>query len=200
VPEHTNYVFKGDTLVLVKNYYSSVDNFAFERSDSAKFFIKAVSQRQLVLVPVGDNARHLARRSEYHYTNLTYIPAEKVSFKSLTLSLTSGDSSARQITINRQGDVAFSGKITAKGKFDKFTGKLTRSQSDTLQTLLQHSLLSRLAEWHQNVALTDVPELKLEVITTNGQLYRLQSQLIPANLEPLTDFILGLPERLRKIR
>jgi len=195
-PEHCNYVFKGDTLVLVKNYYSSVDDFAFQRSDSAKFAIKTVTTRQLVLVPANTNARNLARRPEYHFDNLQYIPAEKIGFASLAMSYAGGSAPNWQLGIDRHGNAAFSGTLPAQNQAGKFTAKLSKAQLDTLQQLLQHSLLSRLGGWHQNVALPDVPELTLAVTTTDGKIYRLQSQVIPASLETLVEFIFILPQKL----
>lgn len=191
VPEHSNYVFKGDTLVLVKTYYSSVDNFAFERSDSAKFFIKAATTKNLVLVPVDENARNLARKPEYRYTSLSYTPAEKVKFNTLTFSTVGGNGADKQINIDQHGNV-YAGPTTANGKPGALTGKLTRAQSDTLQTLLQHSLLSRLKAWSQNVVIIDVPTSKLDITTTNGQIYHWQGEVTPVNLEPLIEFLLGL--------
>ncbi len=143
VPEHSNYVFKGDTLVLVKTYYSSVDNFAFERSDSARFFIKAATTKQLVLIPMGENAHNLARKPEYRFTNLTNLPAEEIKLQTLSFSTVGGNGADGQINIDQQGNV-YAGLTTANDKPGALTGKLTRAQSDTLQRLLQHSLLSRL--------------------------------------------------------
>jgi hypothetical protein len=189
-------VFKGDTLVLVKNYYSSVDDFAFQRSDSAQFAIKKATARRLVLVPANTNARNLARRAEYRFDNLQYIPAEKIRLNLLTMSYASNSTPNWQLTIDRHGNAAFSGPLPAQNQAGRFTGKLSRAQLDTLQQLLQHSLLSRLSGWHQNVALTDVPELTLAVTTADGKIYRLQSQVIPANLETLVDFVLSLLQKL----
>jgi hypothetical protein len=194
-PEHSNYVFKGDTLVLVKNYYSSVDDFAFQRTDSAQFFIKTATARQLVLVPTNTNARNLARRAEYRFDNLQYIPAEKIRLNLLTMSYAGGSAPNWQLAIDRHENAAFSGTLPAQNQAGKFTGKLSRAQLDTLQQLLQHSLLSRLSSWHQNVALSDVPELTLTVTTADGKTYRLQSQVIPVNLETLVDFLLSLPRQ-----
>jgi hypothetical protein len=195
-PEHSNYVFNGDTLVLVKNYYSSVDDFAFQRSDSAQFLIKTVTARQLVLVPANTHARNLARRAEYRFDNLQYIPAEKIKLKMLTMSYANDSAPNWQLSIDRHGNAAFSGTLPAQNQAGKFNGKLNKAQLDTLQQLLQHSLLQRLSGWHQNVALSDVPELTLAVTTADGKTYRLQSQVIPANLERLVDFILSLPQKL----
>jgi len=143
-PEHANYVFKGDTLVLVKNYYSSVDDFAFQRTDSAKFFIKTVTARQLVLVPANTNARNLARRPEYRFENLPYIAGKKVRFELLALSYTEGDLANWQISINQQNSVAFSETLTSQSPAGRYAGKLSAAQVDTLQQLLHHSLLPRL--------------------------------------------------------
>jgi hypothetical protein len=143
-PEHSNYVFKGDTLVLVKNYYSSVDDFAFERSDSAKFLIKTATARQLVLLPANANARNLARRPEYRFDNLPYLPAENIRFKGLTLSYATGDSAHWQMDIDSRGNVTFSGALTPQSKAGNYNVKLGPAQLDTLQGLLQHSLLPRL--------------------------------------------------------
>lgn len=195
-PEHSNYVFKGDTLVLVKNYYSSVDDFGFQRTDSARFYIKTATARQLILVPANANARNLSRRAEYEFDNLQYIPAEKIRLNLLNMSYANGSAPNWQLSIDRHGNAAFSGTLPAQSQAGKFTGKLGPAQLDTLQQLLQHSLLSRLNGWHQNVALTDVPELTLEVTTADGKIYRLQSQVIPANLETLVDFLLSLRKKL----
>lgn len=196
-PEHTNYVFKVDTLVLVKNYYSSVDEFAFRRTDSAKFFIKKATALQLVLVPAITNARHLTRKPECRFENLKHIAAEKVRLSSLMMSYTEGDPANWQIKIDRQGNVAFSGALTPRSPAGKYTGKLNPAQMDTLQQLLQHSLLSRLKAFRQNVALTDVPNLILVVATVDGQTYRLQSQVILPSIEFLKNFILALPEKMK---
>jgi hypothetical protein len=195
-PEHSNYVFKGDTLVLVKNYYSSVDDFAFQRTDSAQFFIKTATARQLVLVPANANARNLARRAEYRFDNLQYIPAEKIRLNLLTMSYAGGSAPDWQLGIDRHGNVAFLGTLPAQNQQGKFTGKLSGAQLDTLQQRLQRSLLSLLSSWHQNVALSDVPELTLAVTTADGKIYRLQSQVIPVNLEALVNFMLSLPQKL----
>jgi hypothetical protein len=121
-------VFKGDTLVLVKNYYSSVDDFAFQRSDSAQFAIKKATARRLVLVPANTNARNLARRAEYRFDNLQYIPAEKIRLNLLTMSYASNSTPNWQLTIDRHGNAAFSGPLPAQNQAGRFTGKLSRAQ------------------------------------------------------------------------
>ncbi len=198
-PEHTNYVFKGDTLVLVKNYYSSVDEFAFRRTDSAKFFIKKATARQLVLVPANVYARNLARASECSFKNLPYIAAEKFLFQSLSINTTllSWDPAFWNTTVDRQGNLAYTGTYAQKKAARSYTGKLNPAQLDTLQNLLQHSLLSRLKTFRQNVALTYEPDTKLVITTADGKAYTMQSQLIPANLEPVLSFIGSLVKRLQ---
>jgi hypothetical protein len=86
------------------------------------------------------------------------------------------------------------GQLEAGGAAGKFTGRLDSRQFNHLQQLLQHSLLSRINLWRQNVAITEVNKVRLEVSTTDGNLYHVESQLVPLNLEPLLAFVLGLPK------
>ncbi|WP_183565045.1 DUF6438 domain-containing protein [Mucilaginibacter sp. SP1R1] len=192
VKEH--YSIVNDTLIMTDIYHTSADNFKKERRDDFKFLIRHVDHNHLYIKAIDPNAIKLAGNTTYDFKNFknSYdknIEFEKIYFLSSTCF---GDCPQLAIEIWPNGDYHLKAGDHAEPYKGDYKGKLSSSQTDSLNYLLKHSELKKMNNWEQGNQVADAPNYYFAIDFTNTKKkLSITTNEPPLNIIDLVNFMIS---------
>lgn len=186
-----------DTIVMVDSYTTSADNFKIRHTDLFKFLIKNMDARTLTVSPFDDNAKKLVKRDFYTFYNLSYMQDSDIKFSKLKFF--AGACYGRCPTMDMEVDSAGNFKVNGAGdpyrNAGSLTGKLTKTEIETLTYLLQHSQLKKMHNWKQTSVVHDAPPYRFSIVYDNKNL-EIETNDPPLNIQDLINFFLPFYNRI----
>lgn len=179
-----------DTLIMFDDY--TVNGNPTRYIDLFKFLFTQQGDRTLTITPINTNARALAKGKLTVFTNFKYLKDQSVKFKRIHFNsgYCYGTCPVLNIDIDSTGFYYLKGGEYAEPYRGYFVGRLTTSQLDTLNQLVQSSHLQQLQNWKQKEIVMDTPPYNLTIFY-NGKNVKLHTNYPPFILQDLISYLVS---------
>ncbi|TSJ43604.1 hypothetical protein FO440_05275 [Mucilaginibacter corticis] len=168
-----------------------------KQHSGAKFLISDQDNKSFILSPADTIAKLMSHNNSYHFTNIKFLRDTAIRFTRIHLNTGEcfGTCPVLSIDINNNGTYYLKGGQYAGRYQGYFKGRLNTKQLDTLNDLIQNSLIEKMQGWKQKVDVNDTPPYNLTLYYNNKKLI-VQTNWPPMVIENLLKFLTSSYEKI----